>query len=99
MREERPPVYQAKSYHKAGKYHNFGELVWLMDCPHCETIRGHASYENAVTHMDTHFFHIHPEAHIPLLDFQSRDRIRSMFASFRMRGYSGVATIREAHGR
>lgn len=88
------PIYRSRSYTKNGKHYWLKEFAWIFDCPHCETIRDHFSRENAITHMDVHLFHHHPEAHIPLVAPEMKEQIAQWFEDFRIRAFSPVAKIR-----
>lgn len=96
MDEHDGPIYQSKSVYKNNKVYNFNELVWIFDCPHCDTIRDHHSRDNAITHMDMHIFHTHPEKHVPLISNGEKVRVAEAYYAFRIRAFSPVGRIRPA---
>jgi hypothetical protein len=93
---EESPIYMARSYFKNGKRYDFDEARVVFDCAHCELIRDFATKEAATTCLDLHYFHHHTEAHVPLVDNGTKEKIERWFTDLRLRGYSAVGQIKPA---
>lgn len=95
------PIYQSRSFTKNGKQYWLKDEVWIFDCPEkfkdipCEYIRDFHTKEAALTALDLHYFHHHPEAHVPLCPPDMKEKVGKWFREFRIRSNSPLGTIRE----
>lgn len=90
------PVFVSKSVYKNNKRYNFDESVTVFDCPYCEYLITTATIEGAETAMDMHYFHHHPEVHVPLISVPDKAKIAQAFHELRIRSNSPVGRLRQS---